>query len=140
MTLNKYIKLHRGKVKSNAALIKDCTRALENGSSVFIFPEGTRSNDGKLGPFRRGAFEIAIRTGKPILPVLVDGSAHALPKKGVTMRNRADIKLQVMDEIPPESFQGLNAEELTKRTHEYFEKELATFSGGAEPARAAVSG
>src|SRR5690606_23800217 len=52
---------------------------LEEKSSVMIFAEGSRSPDGEVGPFLDGAFRLAITAGVPVLPVVVDGTAHCLP-------------------------------------------------------------
>ncbi|NVM22806.1 MAG: 1-acyl-sn-glycerol-3-phosphate acyltransferase [Desulfobacterales bacterium] len=59
------------------------TKALEKikeGTSIFIFPEGTRSKDGNLLPFKKGGALIAIRTGAPVLPITINGSRFVLPK------------------------------------------------------------
>lgn len=57
-----------------AALMK------ERGYSYLIFPEGTRSLDGRPGPFRRGGFFLALETGAPIVPVTITGSRELMPK------------------------------------------------------------
>jgi len=59
--------------------IDDASRKLVNGSSVVIFPEGTRSKDGKLGKFKRGAFLLASEIKLPIVPVTIKGTFKALP-------------------------------------------------------------
>lgn len=53
---------------------------LRAGTSVLFFPEGTRSLDGRLGPFERGGFLLALKSGLPIVPVGIAGSYRALPK------------------------------------------------------------
>jgi 1-acyl-sn-glycerol-3-phosphate acyltransferase len=52
----------------------------ERGYSFLIFPEGTRSLDGRLGPFRRGGFFLALETGAPIVPVTIRGTYELMPK------------------------------------------------------------
>src|SRR5207248_363511 len=59
-----------------------CARWLERGIPVMIFPEGTRSPDGELLPFKDGAFRLAIQTGADVLPSAVAGTRTALPKHG----------------------------------------------------------
>lgn len=51
------------------------------GYSFLIFPEGTRSRDGRLGPFRRGGFFLALEGGAPIVPVTIVGTRELMPKK-----------------------------------------------------------
>jgi 1-acyl-sn-glycerol-3-phosphate acyltransferase len=53
---------------------------LKGGLSVFIFPEGTRSGDGRLQPFKKGAFAMAMEAGAPIVPVAIAGTYRLLPR------------------------------------------------------------
>jgi 1-acyl-sn-glycerol-3-phosphate acyltransferase len=57
----------------NAAVI------IRQGSSVVMFPEGTRSRDGQLLPFKRGGFMLAVRAGVPVIPVTISGSGRVNP-------------------------------------------------------------
>jgi len=57
-----------------------CRRLLDSGNSLLIFPEGTRSMDGKLQPFKVGLGLLAAQTGVPIVPAYISGTYHALPK------------------------------------------------------------
>jgi len=100
MTLNRYIRIERGSMKGNLKMMRDAGSALRGGSSVMIFPEGTRSADGSLGSFREGAFDLAIKTGNPVLPVVIDGTAAALPKRGFVLRGSHVIRIIVLDPIP----------------------------------------
>ena len=54
--------------------------AIADGVSILVFPEGTRSEDGEIGAFQKGAFKLAAELGVPLLPVVIDGSGDALPK------------------------------------------------------------
>lgn len=56
------------------------------GHSLCAFPEGTRSRDGRIGPFKGGVFKLAIESGMPILPIAIDGSAAVLPSAGFRVR------------------------------------------------------
>jgi 1-acyl-sn-glycerol-3-phosphate acyltransferase len=125
MRLNGYIPLKRGDRESVRAMLAACERELRDGTSVMMFPEGTRSRSGALQPFKPGAFDLALRTGSPLLPVLVEGTASALPKRGFVLRGRHRIRLTVLDPIPVESFAGLDVATLTERTHALFAEKLA---------------
>lgn len=61
-------------------LLRKSINILKSGKSMSIFAEGTRCDDGKLGPFKKGAFVIANMTQKPIIPVTIQGSYDILPK------------------------------------------------------------
>ncbi len=74
------VPLVRGDPSSARRAMRQCGRWLERGMPVMIFPEGTRSMDGSLGPFKDGAFRLAIESGADVLPVAVAGARHALRK------------------------------------------------------------
>lgn len=74
------IPLERGNRDSVIAMFAECERALEGGISVMMFPEGTRTDDGSLGAFKPGAFELALRAGVPVLPVALAGTRACRPK------------------------------------------------------------
>lgn len=74
------IPLRRGEGDSVRACLDECARAIAGGISVMMFPEGTRSQDGKLLPFKDGAFHLAVRCGVPILPVALAGTRAMRPK------------------------------------------------------------
>jgi 1-acyl-sn-glycerol-3-phosphate acyltransferase len=74
------IPLRRGQKDSVAQMFAECDRTLKHGMSVMVFPEGTRSKDGTLLPFKDGAFQMAIDAGVPILPVAISGTKDCLPK------------------------------------------------------------
>lgn len=76
-----YVPVTRGGGHGGAASsIKEALKAIRSGGSMMLFPEGTRSEDGKLMDFKRGAFMLASKSGKKIIPVAIKGSAEALPK------------------------------------------------------------
>jgi 1-acyl-sn-glycerol-3-phosphate acyltransferase len=115
MRLNRYIQLRRGDRSRVVKMLALCRETLAAGNSVMIFPEGTRSPDGRLRAFKTGAFVLAKATGRPILPIVVDGTASALPKRGFVLQGRHRISITVLDEIPPESFAAESPEELASR-------------------------
>ncbi len=113
MRLNGYIELIRGDRESVAKMLAECRRTLRKENSIMMFPEGTRSPDGRLRSFKQGAFELALDTEKPILPIVVQGTADALPKRGFVLRGRHRIRVTVLDELPYESFADRSVAELT---------------------------
>lgn len=74
------IKLVRGNRDSAADAIVQCRDRLAKKVSVMIFPEGTRSRNWEMLPFKDGAFRLAIESGAPILPIALGGTRHAMAK------------------------------------------------------------
>jgi 1-acyl-sn-glycerol-3-phosphate acyltransferase len=124
MSLNRYIKLRRGDKESIAKMMDACAKAIAAGNSVMMFPEGTRSFDGRLREFKHGAFTLAQRTGVPLLPIVVHGTADALPKRGFVLQGRHAIRICVLDEIPHASFADKPVDVLTREIRERFAMEL----------------
>lgn len=114
MWLNRYIPLRRGDKKSIDRMMDACEATLRAGNSIMMFPEGTRSLDGKLKAFKHGAFTLAKRAQVPILPIIVEGTARALPKRGFVLQGRHSIRVRVLDAISYQSFKDLSVENLTE--------------------------
>ena len=74
--------VRRGDAESGGEAIARAKAYLARGQSVIIFPEGTRSRDARLLPFKSGAFRLAIEAGVPVLPVAIWGTSAGLPKGG----------------------------------------------------------
>jgi 1-acyl-sn-glycerol-3-phosphate acyltransferase len=125
MRLNRYIELERGKADSVRRMLRACEQALAEGNSVLMFPEGTRSETGELRPFKTGAFELARASRCPILPVAIDGTSRALPKRGIVLQGRHAIRVLVLDEIPPDDFKDLTSVQLATRVREQIAAALA---------------
>jgi 1-acyl-sn-glycerol-3-phosphate acyltransferase len=118
MSLNRYIKLKRGDRASVIEMMKACGRALDEGNSIMMFPEGTRSPTGQLRAFKPGAFELALKNKRPILPIVIQGTADALPKRGFVLRGRHPIRITILDEIPATAFEGASAEQISEQTRD----------------------
>lgn len=116
MRMVKYIELIRGNKASVIRMMEECVASLQEGISVVIFPEGTRSLTGAIGKFKTGAFQLAVKTDKPLLPVLIDGTGEIMPKKGgIIFRNRRVIRIRVLDPIFPGQFGTGDPEQLATR-------------------------
>jgi len=124
MVLNGYVKLRRGDAASIAEMMKACEQLLAEGNSIMMFPEGTRSVDGRLRAFKHGAFTLAQRARVPLLPIVLTGTSEALPKRGFVLRGRHDIRVRILPEIPYESFAGKSVEDLTDSVRRLFQREL----------------
>ncbi len=123
MTLNRYIKLQRTSRTSIRKMMEDTRRTLKSGSSVMIFPEGTRSATVEVGRFKEGAFLIAKETATPILPIVLYGTGNAIPKHGFWVRGKHRLQVHILDEVPPETFKEMPVEELTEYTRNLIVRE-----------------
>ncbi|WP_394834928.1 1-acyl-sn-glycerol-3-phosphate acyltransferase [Pendulispora rubella] len=97
MSLGGEIPLRRGDGHSVRTMLAECERAIEAGISVMIFPEGTLTKSRDTLAFRDGAFDLAIRTKAPVLPVVVAGTDSMLPRHSFWIgRGRAAARI-----LPP---------------------------------------
>jgi 1-acyl-sn-glycerol-3-phosphate acyltransferase len=67
---------------------------------VCLFPEGTRSDDGNIAPFKLGAFRLAIESGRPVVPIVLAGARELLPKHSLVFRREATLSLVVLPPVP----------------------------------------
>jgi 1-acyl-sn-glycerol-3-phosphate acyltransferase len=79
--------LRGGSVEAARATSAAAQRELEQGSCLVLFPEGTRSPDGSLLPFKRGPFFLAMESGAPVVPVSIAGATRMLPKGSTKLRS-----------------------------------------------------
>jgi len=115
MILCDYIPLRRGDGASVRAMMSHCDRAIRGGNSIMMFPEGTRSSTGKMRAWKPGAFQIAERNHVPIQPIILRGTAEALPKRGFMLRGRHAISIEILDPIPAEEVAACSGEEMADR-------------------------
>ena len=95
LSLAGYIPLVRGTQRSGQEAVKKARDYLKRGVSVLLFPEGTRSRDGKIHEFKAGAFKLATETGVPVVPVVIHGTRNLIPKGSVVIGRRVEVIVQV---------------------------------------------
>ena len=84
-----HIFIDRRNAKAAMESLKDVEKQLSNGVCTVIFPEGTRTATGEMGRFKRGAFQIAIDLGLPVIPLSLSGCFDIMPKGALTVRRHA---------------------------------------------------
>lgn len=117
-----YIAVDRTSPKDALRGLEKAAEQIRSGASVLLFVEGTRTRDGKLQPFKRGAFVLALKSGVPIVPVTINHSFRILPKGSLKIRP-TDIELVIEPPIDTSGFEGKEGEmELMKEVRKIIEK------------------
>ena len=98
---------------------------LRLGHSLMAFPEGTRSVDGRVKEFKKGAFYMAIEAGVPIVPVVINDTRLVM-RKGEKRVVPGDVYLEVMPPVSVEGYTTKNARELIKRVHDLIAARVRT--------------
>ncbi|MFQ5428263.1 MAG: lysophospholipid acyltransferase family protein [Thermodesulfobacteriota bacterium] len=114
MTLAGYVGIERENSKKALKSLLLAAEKIRNGTSVLVFPEGTRSTTGTLLPFKKGAFLLARKSGADIVPLAVEGTKDIM-KKGSLMMAPAKATLSIGEPFSPK---GKTDEELMEKTLE----------------------
>jgi len=113
-----FVPVDRKGVKGGQRSIAKAVRMVrEKGYSFLIFPEGTRSRDGKLQRFRRGGFFLALETGAPIVPVTIRGTFELMPK-GQKYARKGTVQVAFHDPIPAVGYTGETMAGLMEKVRE----------------------
>nr|GMC68570.1 1-acyl-sn-glycerol-3-phosphate acyltransferase 1, chloroplastic [Ipomoea batatas] len=113
------IPLRRMDTRSQLDCLKRCMDLVTKGASVFFFPEGTRSKDGKLGVFKKGAFSIAAKTGVPVVPITLLGTGKIMPAGMEGRLNCGSVKVVIHQPI-----EGNNPEALCSEARNVISNQL----------------
>jgi 1-acyl-sn-glycerol-3-phosphate acyltransferase len=92
-------------------------KKIKGGWSILIYPEGTRTRDGSLLPFKKGAFMIGVQTGMPILPVTTNGAMKTLPKASLALRP-GHVTVTISDPINTAGLTEQDVPELMEKTRQ----------------------
>jgi len=98
-----YVSIDRSNRKSAFRSLAKAAEMIRSGTSVMIFPEGTRSSDGKLLPFKKGGFVLAVAAGVPIIPIIISGT-HKIMPKGRLMISRRHVRIDVGEPIQSSAY------------------------------------
>ena len=108
------------------ASIERLNRLALEGFSVIIFPEGTRSRDGALLPFKKGAFVAAISLGVPVVPVVCKGTTRIMPKGQYLSILPGEAEVVVLEPIPTAGMTYDDRDRLREKVRERIAEELAS--------------
>jgi 1-acyl-sn-glycerol-3-phosphate acyltransferase len=124
------ISLRRGEKDSVLRMLDDCRLTLASGMSVMLFPEGTRSPDGRLQAFKDGAFQLAIESQVPVLPLVVNGTRECRPK-GSRWFGEAHAVVRVLEPISTFGMTLADVPQLRDQVRQRIARELAVMGAPA---------
>jgi len=114
--LAQFVPVDRNNPERAAASIEVAVERMKRGVSFLIYPEGTRSPDGRLLPFRRGAFVLAIKAGAHVVPVACSGAHRVIPKKSYRI-TPGDVVVKFCPAVNAAEYSLDRRSELAERVH-----------------------
>ncbi len=111
-----------------AGILDECGRWLDSGVSVGLFPEGTRSRDGRMASFKAGAFQVAVDRHVPVVPIVIEGTRDILPKGSWTFLGASPFKTVQVEVLKPIEIDDLpepSAEALSRAARGAIARRLA---------------
>lgn len=112
-----YISIDRSDRKAAILSLKRAAEIIRGGVSVMIFPEGTRSRDGNIRPFKSGGFILAIDSGVPIVPVVIHGTWPIMPKDRLRIRP-GNVVLKIENPVETSHYSRRDKAELMEKVRQ----------------------
>ncbi len=109
-----YISIDRSNRKSAFKSLEKAADTIRNGVSVLIFPEGTRSLDGKIRSFKKGGFVLTVDSGIPIIPVILHGTWSIMPKSGLRIMP-GNVTLEILQPIETTEYTRKTKDDLMEK-------------------------
>jgi 1-acyl-sn-glycerol-3-phosphate acyltransferase len=116
MAAGRFIFIDRQNPASARRSIDQACARIRSGDSVAIFPEGTRSRDGRLGPFKKGGFHLALTAGVPIVAVAIRGAGAVMPP-GSLLLHPGPVSIEIGAPIPTQGLTAGDRDALVERVH-----------------------
>jgi 1-acyl-sn-glycerol-3-phosphate acyltransferase len=130
-TLAGFVPVKRSERESAIASVEKATQSMRDGQSFLIYPEGTRSPDGRLQTFKKGAVVMAIKAGVPIVPIACSG-AHKVMRKRSLKIYPGEILVEFLEAIDASQYSFEQRDELNDRVHD-------TMAAGLPPDQRPIS-
>jgi 1-acyl-sn-glycerol-3-phosphate acyltransferase len=134
MRLAGHIPAGRGEAGDAERVVEHAKRWLGRGVHILVFPEGTRSPDGRVQRFGQGPFVLAARAGVPVLPVAISGTHQVLPKSTFLYRLRGHLRVQVLEPVKVEGEPRVVASRVRARIMEALGQQPPRSAAVPEPA------
>ncbi|HKL48488.1 MAG TPA: lysophospholipid acyltransferase family protein [Desulfuromonadales bacterium] len=119
-----YIPINRSDRKKAVASMNKAAQRIHDGTSVVIFPEGTRSENGNLLPFKKGGFIMAMQAQVPIIPVAIDGSCKVHRKHSMRVKP-GTIRTTIFPPIPTEGLNPSHRDDLMEQVRQQISRGLS---------------
>jgi 1-acyl-sn-glycerol-3-phosphate acyltransferase len=123
-----YISIDRSDHKAAVLSLKEAARTIRAGASVLIFPEGTRSPDGRIQPMKKGGFILAIEAGVPIVPIIIHGTRNIMAK-GESRINPGNVRLDIKPPIITSAYTRKDKDRLLAKIQTIIEKGFENTDG-----------
>jgi 1-acyl-sn-glycerol-3-phosphate acyltransferase len=124
-----YISIDRQGTRETVEAMNQAAQRIREGMSVVIFPEGSRSPDGSIQPFKKGGFTLAMKSKAPIIPISIAGSREIMSKDRLRASS-GEIRIMVGDPIETESFSLKDRTALMEKVSETILKNFELISKG----------
>ncbi len=123
LSLTNCVRINRESLRSGLQFISQAEKEMKKGSSVMIFPEGTRSKTKEMRAFRDGAFILAKKMHAGIIPIVHTGTEHTFPrgKGGWVLKGKTNIHIRVLEEIPATLVAQMETEQLKDHVRKIME-------------------
>jgi 1-acyl-sn-glycerol-3-phosphate acyltransferase len=138
MSAGRFIFIDRQNPLAARRSIDEAARRIRAGQSVVIFPEGTRTRDGRLGPFKKGGFRLAIDSGAAIVPIAIKGSRALMPR-GAALIRAGTVTVDIGEPIPTAGLKTDDRNKLIDEVHARVAQMLGEAPAGAAPAANSVN-
>ena len=103
-----HIAVDRGNHVRAVESLRNAGAAVRGGISLIVFPEGTRSTDLRVHPFKKGPFVVAMEAGVPVVPVAISGAGRITPKRAIAVYS-GEIRIALGDPVDPRAFSDRTA-------------------------------
>jgi 1-acyl-sn-glycerol-3-phosphate acyltransferase len=111
-----YISIDRSNRKSAFLSLARAARIIRDGTSVLVFPEGTRSRDGELQPFKKGGFVLSVDAGVPVVPLVIRGT-HAIMPRHTLMIRRRTVQIDILPPVETGQYTRKTKDDLMNRIY-----------------------
>ncbi len=123
MTMAGFVKVDRRNFKAAARAVEEALEKLRKGMSFMVFPEGTRTRDGRLQPFKRGGFLMAVRAGVKVVPVAIKGAYEVMPRHKFSIKP-GTVEIVYLPPVDASRYSEENLGELMQEVRRRIENEL----------------